>query len=107
MSRVPRLCGTRRNCSRIRVHRFPRSGNRLDFMDLLTRTWRGLRRLLGPDALFTFGILAVVLALELVGRKHAATDIHDFFALLLLAGIGWLVVQKHRLTPLGWVSSLT
>jgi hypothetical protein len=75
-------------------------------MELLTRTWRDLRRLLAPDAWFTFAVLGVVLTVELVGRQQAATDFHDLCALLVLGGVVWLVVRKHEVTPLGWVTAL-
>jgi hypothetical protein len=75
-------------------------------MEFLTRTWRDLRRLLAPDAWFTFVILAAVVTLEFVGRRQAVTDFHDLCILLLLGGIGWLIAKKHQISPLGWLKSL-
>src|SRR5579862_7508878 len=75
-------------------------------MELLTRTWRTLLRQLAPDVWFSIGILAVLLTIELVGRQRATTDVHDLFALFLLAGLGYLIAQRHRIRPIGWVTSL-
>src|SRR3954451_22882069 len=75
-------------------------------MELLTRTWRDLWRRLKPDAWFSVGILACLLTIELVGRRQAATDVHDLCALLLLGGLGYLVAARHRVGPVGWVTSL-
>jgi hypothetical protein len=75
-------------------------------MELLTRTWRDLWRRIKPDVWFSIGILAALLTVELVGRRQATTDVHDLFALLLLAGIGYLVAQRHLMIPLGWVRGL-
>jgi hypothetical protein len=75
-------------------------------MELLTRTWRDLWRRLQPDVLFSTGILAALLTIEIIGRRHATTDVHDLCALIMLAGIGYLIVQRHRVTPLGWVNAL-
>jgi len=75
-------------------------------MELLTRTWHNLRRLVGSNGWFCFGILIVVLTLELVGRRQATTDMHDLVAIGMLGGLGWLVWQKHALTPMPWVTAL-
>src|SRR5262245_12738847 len=75
-------------------------------MELLTRTWHSLRRLIGANGWFFVGIMVVVLTLELVGRRQATTDVHDLIAIGMLVGLGWLVWQKHQLTPLPWVNAL-
>jgi hypothetical protein len=75
-------------------------------MDLLTQAWRNLQRLLAPDAVFSCGVLLVLLLLEIIGRRQALTDVHDFIAVLLLSGIAWLAVKKHQIAPLGWVTAL-
>lgn len=75
-------------------------------MELLTRTLHNLRRLVGSNGWFCFGILIVVLTLELVGRRQATTDMHDLVAVGMLFGVGWLVWQKHALTPMPWVTAL-
>jgi hypothetical protein len=73
-------------------------------MELLTRTWRSLQRLLGPDALFTSGVLAVLVAIEVVGRRGSESDVHDAVSLTVLALMAVLIVSRHRQAPLGWVA---
>jgi hypothetical protein len=75
-------------------------------MEFLTRTWRDLRRILAPDAWFTLSILAVVLTLEVVGRRQASNDVLDAVMMLMLAGVVWVVVKRHQVAPLGWVTAL-
>ncbi|MBL8797529.1 MAG: hypothetical protein JNM56_26755, partial [Planctomycetia bacterium] len=75
-------------------------------MDLLTQAWRNLQRLLAPDAVFSCGVLLVLLLLEIIGRRQALTDVHDFIAVVLLSGVAWLAVKKHQIAPLGWVTAL-
>lgn len=75
-------------------------------MELLSRTWRSFLRQLAPDVWFSIGILAVLLTIELVGRQQATTDVHDLCALVLLAAIAYLIAQRHRIRPIGWVKGL-
>jgi hypothetical protein len=75
-------------------------------MELLTRTWRTFLRQLAPDVWFSIGILAVLLTIELVGRQQATTDVHDLCALVLLAALGYLIAQRHRVRPIAWVTAL-
>ncbi len=75
-------------------------------MKLLTRTFRGLQLFLGPDVWFSSGVLAVLAALEIVGRQHAATDGHDLIAASVLAFVALAAIYRHRQEPLGWVSSV-
>src|SRR5262245_15722865 len=74
-------------------------------MKLLARTVQDLRRLSAPDVVFGAAVLAVVVAVELLGR-HTATDLHDLMALMALALVGALVGLRHRRRPLPWVSAL-
>lgn len=74
-------------------------------MKLFARTARDLRRLGAPDVAFGVAVLAVVVAVELLGR-HTGTDLHDLMALMALALVGALVGLRHRRRPLPWVSSL-
>src|SRR5262245_29096178 len=74
-------------------------------MKLLARTVQDLRRLSAPDVVFGAAVLAVVVAVELLGR-HTATDLHDLMALMALVLVGALVGLRHRRRPLPWVSAL-
>src|SRR5436305_9470217 len=74
-------------------------------MKLFARTARDLRRLAAPDVAFGVAVLAVVVAVELLGR-HTATDLHDLLALFSLALVGALVGLRHRRRPLPWVTKL-
>lgn len=75
-------------------------------MELLSRTWRTLLRQLAPDVWFSIGILAVLLTIEVVGRQQATTDVHDLCALVLLAALAYLIRERHRVRPIGWVTAL-
>jgi hypothetical protein len=75
-------------------------------MELLTRTWRSLQRMLGPDAWFTGGIVAVLAAVEVVGHRGSESDVHDAVSLTVLALVGLLIVSRHRQAPLAWVRGL-
>src|SRR5262245_2704442 len=74
-------------------------------MKLFARTARDLRRLAAPDVAVGVAVLAVVVAVELLGR-HTATDLHDLMALLALGLVGALVGLRHRRRRLPWVSRL-
>src|SRR5438445_12744477 len=74
-------------------------------MKLLARTVHDLRRLAAPDVAFGVAVLAVVVAVELLGR-HTPTDLHDLMALFALGLVGALVGLRHRRRPLPWVTSL-
>src|SRR5262245_12422774 len=74
-------------------------------MKLFARTAQDLRRLTVPDVAFGVAVVAVVVAVELLGR-HTATDLHDLMALMALGLVGALVVLRHRRRPLPWVTSL-
>src|SRR5437879_532824 len=74
-------------------------------MELLTRTFRTVRRLLTPNGWFTFGAFLVLIAFEVIGR-FTLTDLHDAaIAGFLAALIGW-VCYRHRRKPLPWASVL-
>ncbi len=75
-------------------------------MALVTRTWRDLRRLLGPDAWFTYCILAALVTLEIVGRRTGESDIYDFLSAAVLALLAALTFTRHRQSPLSWLSLL-
>jgi hypothetical protein len=74
-------------------------------MKLFARTVGDLRRLAVPDVAFGGAVLAVVVAVELLGR-NTPTDLHDLMAMMALGLIGALVGLRHRRRPLAWVSSL-
>ncbi|HTK76382.1 MAG TPA: hypothetical protein VL371_14050 [Gemmataceae bacterium] len=74
-------------------------------MKLLARTVRDLRQLGAPDVAFGVLVLAVVLAVELLGR-HTVNDLHDLMALMALGLVGALVGLRHRRRPLRWVTRL-
>src|SRR5438128_78518 len=74
-------------------------------MKLFARTARDLRRLAAPDVAFGVAVLAVVVAVELLGR-HTATDLHDLLGLFALGLVGGLVGLRHRRRPLPWVTHL-
>src|SRR5262249_45908832 len=74
-------------------------------MKLLTRTYRDLQRLVGPNFFFTCGVVVALVLLEITGRQ-GTSDWHDavcvaFRLVLVLAILMW-----HRRSPLGWVGSL-
>src|SRR5947209_11789598 len=71
-------------------------------MKLLARTARDLRRLGSPGGGFTLLILAVALALEVLGRQ-SDSDLHDLLAAFTLSLVGMLVLARHRQAPLPWV----
>jgi hypothetical protein len=73
-------------------------------MDLLTRTFRSLRRFLGPDAWFSYGVLAVLVTLEIAGRRVSTSDFYDLLTVMVLMLLAWLVAVRHRQRPLGWVN---
>src|SRR5947207_12115397 len=71
-------------------------------MKLLARTARDLRRLGSPGGGFTLLIVAVALALEVLGRQ-SDSDLNDLLAAFTLALVGMLVLARHRQSPLPWV----
>lgn len=75
-------------------------------MELLTRTFRNLRRWLGPDAWFSAGILAVVISLEAIGRHDSSSDLHDLMSVTILVMLAWLVIARHAHRPLPWVGAV-
>ncbi len=75
-------------------------------MELLARTFHALRRLLGPDAWFTCGVLAVLATLEIAGRRESLSDAHDLLTVLVLCLVACLVRIRHQQQPLAWVSRL-
>src|SRR5438270_1287093 len=77
-------------------------------MNLLARTARDLRRLIRADAGFSFGVVLVAVALEVIGRQtaHGGFDFQDLGALLTLLVAGGFVVARHRRSPLGWVAGI-
>lgn len=75
-------------------------------MAVVTRTWRDLRRLLGSDAWFTYGVVAALVTLEVVGRRGGESDIYDFLAASILTLLTALTLTRHRQVPLGWLSGL-
>jgi len=75
-------------------------------MELLTHTFRTLRRLLGRDVGFSCGVLAVLTMLEIVGRHDSIGDVHDLMTFTILVMIAYVVAARHRQRPLGWITSL-
>lgn len=75
-------------------------------MELLTRTWRDLRRLIGPDIWFTAAVLAVLVTVEVVGHRGCVSDVHDAVSVAVLGLVGLLIVSRHRQAPLAWVEAL-
>jgi hypothetical protein len=71
-------------------------------MKLLARTARDLRRLGSPGGGFTLLVLAVALALEVLGRQ-SDSDLQDLLAASTLSLVGMLVAARHRQTSLPWV----
>src|SRR5436190_14489204 len=74
-------------------------------MKLLTTTYRSFQRLLRKDIWCSGGVVSILVVLEVIGRQ-VATDAQDFWAALLLMIVCFVVGVRHRLQPLGWVSSL-
>src|SRR5262249_55830403 len=72
-------------------------------MELLTRTFRTVRRLLTPNGWFTFGAFLVLLALEVIGR-FTYTDLHDAVIAGILAALIGGVYYRHRRKPLHWAA---
>src|SRR5262245_32407678 len=74
-------------------------------MNLLMRTVVGIRRWATPDLGFTLFVIGSVLVLEILGRNSPA-DTYDLLAILGLGMIGFLVMARHKRSPLTWVKSL-
>jgi len=74
-------------------------------MNLLMRTVVGIRRWATPDLGFTLFVIGSVLVLEILGRNSPA-DTYDLLAILGLGMIGFLVMARHKRSPLVWVKSL-
>jgi hypothetical protein len=55
---------------------------------------------------FTSWVLSLLVALEIVGRLQATSDVHDLLAASVLVLLGLLVALRHHQEPLGWLSSL-
>src|SRR5882724_5836513 len=72
-------------------------------MELLTRTYRTVRRLLTPNGWFTFVVVLSLLALEVIGR-YTASDLHDALIACILGAIIAYVCHRHRAAPLPWAS---
>jgi hypothetical protein len=72
-------------------------------MELLTRTFRTVRRLLTPNGWFTFCIVVSLFALEVIGR-YTSSDLHDALIACALGGLIAFVCHRHRATPLPWAS---
>ena len=68
-------------------------------MQLLTRTYRHFRQLLGQNAWFTGAIVAGLIGLEIAGRQ-GTSDWHDAIHLLLLLFLSVLILIRHRQRPL-------
>ena len=64
-------------------------------MKLLARTARDLRRLGSPGGGFTLLVLAVALALEVLGRQ-SDSDLQDLLAASTLSLVGMLVALSQR-----------
>ena len=75
-------------------------------MALVTRTWRDFQRLLAPDAWFAYAIIAVLVTLEIVGRRAGESDIYDFLSAAVVALLAALTLTRHRQSPLNWLSGL-
>src|SRR5258708_25936511 len=74
-------------------------------MELLTRTYRTVRRLLTPNGWFTFGVVLLLFALEVIGR-FTQTDLHDALVACLLGLLIAWVCYRHRNSPLPWAERL-
>src|SRR5438105_1066021 len=74
-------------------------------MELLTRTYRTVRRLLTPNGWFTFAVALMLLALEVIGR-YTANDLHDAVIASVLGVVVAMVCYRHRATPLPWATLL-
>src|SRR5687767_12564416 len=74
-------------------------------MELLTRTYRDLRRLLGANGWFTCGAVAILACLEIVGRR-TTSDLHDLLSVFILAIWTGVAVAWHRQANLASVGFL-
>ncbi|MGL4422391.1 MAG: hypothetical protein ACRCZF_17105, partial [Gemmataceae bacterium] len=73
-------------------------------MRLLASVWPQLRRLLpSPERWLSFGVVAFIAAVELIGR-HAPSDLYDLAAGLAVISMVTFVVSWHRRYPLGWLT---
>ena len=75
-------------------------------MELLTRTYRTVRRLLSPNAWFSLGMLLVLFALEVIGWRLTFSDLHDALVACALGAWNAVVYYRHRATPLPWAALL-
>src|SRR5438067_1474706 len=76
-------------------------------MQLLARTLRSFRQLVGNNgwvSLLTFGLLLVI---EIGGRTAFNSDWHDLVAATVLGGLLVVVVLQHRRSPLPWLQPVT
>jgi hypothetical protein len=75
-------------------------------MQLLARTLRTFRQIVGSNGWFTLLIFVGLLAIE-VGGRTSPSDWFDLFAAMILGGVLIAVVWQHRRSPLPWVQPIT
>ena len=74
-------------------------------MRLLTTTLPRVRKLIEGDNGFTLSVLLVLGALEFLGHRRTATDLHDAFSLAVLGAVVAAVLLRHRHRPLPWLTN--
>jgi hypothetical protein len=72
-------------------------------MKLLTSVFPRNGRVLPAGGWFTLTVCALLIGLEVLGRK-ATTDVHDALAAFALITLGFAIGFRHRREPLPWVS---
>ena len=75
-------------------------------MNLLARTAVSLRRWISPDTGFAVVVVAALFAVEVLGREHARSDLHDLLAVSCLTLIGLTVFARYRRTRLAWLEPM-
>src|SRR5262245_6117410 len=75
-------------------------------MQLLARTLRTFRQIVGHNGWFSVVAFIVLLAIEVGGRQFA-TDWHDLIAATVLGILLILTIYQHRRSPLPWVQPVT
>ncbi len=72
-------------------------------MELLSRTLRSCRRVVGHNGWFAFFLVGALIGLEMVGRHTTTSDWHDVILASLLGVILLGTLIRHRENPLPWL----
>src|SRR5262245_20534743 len=76
-------------------------------MQLLARTLRSFRQLVGNNGWFSLLFFGALLMIEIGGRLVFNNDWHDLAAVTVLGGVLIAVTWQHRRAPLPWIQPVT